>query len=224
SDGFIDHVLATMLLSPQHTFQILTKRSDRLPEYIRGIDLYRRVLDAASGKRRVRPDLAGVGISNPKTFPAPWVWWGVSVEDRKHGLPRIEHLRRTPAALRFLSIEPLLEDLGKIDLSGIDWVIVGGESGPGARPFDLAWARSIRDQCRAAGVAFFFKQAGSVPWDSNVNMGEYGDGPPLKNTPRGVKAGAASFGLDLKDKKGGDPSEWPADLQDCREMPEARHA
>src|SRR5581483_872040 len=86
------------------------------------------------------------------------IWWGVSVEDRKYGLPRIEYLRDTPAATRFLSIEPLLEDLGEFDLRGINWVIVGGESGPGARPLRKEWVTSIRDQCRAARVPFFFKQ------------------------------------------------------------------
>ena len=81
----------------------------------------------------------------------PHIWWGVSVEDRKHGLPRIEHLQAAPAAVRFLSVEPLLEDLGKINLDGIHWVIVGGESGPGARPMQEEWVLSIRDQCEAAG-------------------------------------------------------------------------
>ena len=81
----------------------------------------------------------------------------MSVENRTHGLPRIEHLRAAPAGLRMLSVEPLLEDLGTIDLEGIGWVIVGGESGPGARPMEEAWIRSVRDQCLAAGVPFFFK-------------------------------------------------------------------
>jgi protein gp37 len=90
------------------------------------------------------------------------VWWGVSVEDRKHGLPRIDHLRQAPARVRFLSIEPLLEDLGEIDLSGIHWVIVGGESGPGARPMKREWVISIRNQCREQRVPFFFKQWGGV--------------------------------------------------------------
>ena len=90
------------------------------------------------------------------------IWWGVSVEDRKHGLPRIDDLRAAPAAVRFLSVEPLLEDLGEFDLTGIHWVIVGGESGPGARPMDPAWAGSIRDQCKTAAVPFFFKQWGGV--------------------------------------------------------------
>ena len=84
----------------------------------------------------------------------------MSVEDQRHGLPRVDHLRAAPTERRFLSIEPLLEDLGAIDLAGIHWVIVGGESGPGCRPMDPAWVRSIRDQCAAAGIPFFFKQWG----------------------------------------------------------------
>ena len=85
---------------------------------------------------------------------------GVSVEDRKYGLPRIEDLRNSPAAIRFLSVEPLLEDLGELNLTGINWVIVGGESGPGARPIEREWVVSIREQCQAARVPFFFKQWG----------------------------------------------------------------
>ncbi len=92
----------------------------------------------------------------------PHIWWGVSVENRKHGLPRIEHLRKSHAAVKFLSIEPLLEDLGHVDLAGISWVIVGGESGPGARPIRREWVVSLRDQCVEAGVPFFFKQWGGV--------------------------------------------------------------
>jgi len=92
----------------------------------------------------------------------PNVWFGVSVENRRHGLPRIDALRRTPAAHRFLSVEPLLEDLGDLDLCSIDWVIVGGESGPGARPMEEAWVLDILSQCRRDGVPFFFKQWGGV--------------------------------------------------------------
>jgi three-Cys-motif partner protein len=90
------------------------------------------------------------------------VWWGVSVENQKHGLPRIDHLRTAPAAVRFLSVEPLLEDLGEVNLTDIHWMIVGGESGAGARPMQPEWVRALRDQCRAANVAFFFKQWGGV--------------------------------------------------------------
>jgi protein gp37 len=89
----------------------------------------------------------------------PNVWLGVSVEDKKHGLPRIDHLRENKAWVRFLSVEPLIEDLGDLDLWGIDWVIIGGESGSGHRPMDHGWARAIRDQCVAQGVALFFKQS-----------------------------------------------------------------
>src|SRR5882724_10895235 len=92
----------------------------------------------------------------------PHIWWGVSVENRQHGLPRVDLLRDSPAQVRFLSIEPLLEDIGPLNLKRINWVIVGGESGPGARPMNAAWVRSIRAQCRGAKVAFFFKQWGGV--------------------------------------------------------------
>ena len=103
-----------------------------------------------------------------KMLPADWgdgydnVWLGVTVEDRKHGVPRIDHLRAVPAKVRFLSIEPLLEDLGELDLTGIHWVIIGGESGPGFRPIRQEWVDPIIAQCRAAGVAVFFKQWGGV--------------------------------------------------------------
>jgi protein gp37 len=92
----------------------------------------------------------------------PHIWWGVSVENKKHGLQRIDHLQASPARIRFLSIEPLLEDLGRFSLTRINWVIVGGESGAGARPMNKSWVLSIRDQCRSAKVPFFFKQWGGV--------------------------------------------------------------
>jgi len=96
------------------------------------------------------------------TAPGPaHIWCGVSVEDGAQ-LSRVRHLQQVPAGVRFLSIEPLLGDVGQLPLEGIDWVIVGGESGPRARPMELAWVRSIRDQCKKAGVAFFFKQWGGL--------------------------------------------------------------
>jgi protein gp37 len=135
SDDYIAAVARVMQLANWHTFQALTKRSERLR-------------DMLNDKLRFAAKL-------------PNVWWGVSVENRKHGLPRIEHLRAAPAAVRFLSIEPLLEDLGELDLTGIHWIIVGGESGHGARPMKPQWARSIRDQCQRAKVPVFLKQWGA---------------------------------------------------------------
>jgi protein gp37 len=129
--SFIERVFAVMSECPQHTFQVLTKRADRLAE--------------------LAPQL-------------PWpanVWMGVSVEDTRV-VDRIDRLRNVPAAVRFLSLEPLIGPLNRLELGGIDWVIVGGESGPGARPMELAWVESILRQCRSAGVAFFFKQWGGV--------------------------------------------------------------
>ncbi|MGD0093946.1 MAG: phage Gp37/Gp68 family protein [Planctomycetota bacterium] len=135
-DEYITAVVSVMEAAHWHTFQVLTKRSARLRDLLVG-----------KLQRAAR---------------LPHIWWGVSVEDRKHGLPRIEHLRETPAVVRFLSIEPLLECLGEINLSGVHWVIVGGESGPGARPMKKEWVRSIRLQCQRAHVPFFFKQWGGV--------------------------------------------------------------
>src|SRR5207247_1783313 len=109
-----------------------------------------------------------------------------SVENRKHGLPRVDHLRAAPARVRFLSIEPLLEDLGEINLQGIHWVIVGGESGPGARPLEKEWVISIRDQCERSQVRFFFKQWGGVRKSKTGREldGETYDGlPPRANAP-----------------------------------------
>jgi protein gp37 len=135
-DAYVRLVFEVMALADWHRFQLLTKRATRLKTLSRRLP---QVL--------VRRD---------------HVWLGVSVENRKHGLPRIDELREAEAAVRFLSVEPLLEDLGGLDLRGIDWVIVGGESGPGARPMAREWVISIRDQCRDAGVPFFFKQWGGL--------------------------------------------------------------
>jgi protein gp37 len=131
-DAYILAVANVMRTAHWHTYQVLTKRATRLAALLRST-----LAEHA-------------GLSH--------IWWGVSVEDRKHGLPRIDALRTTPAAVRFLSIEPLLEDLGTVNLEGMHWAIVGGESGHGARPMQPAWVESLRDQCQAARVPFFFKQ------------------------------------------------------------------
>jgi len=134
-DSYIGRVFDVMAAAERHTFQVLTKRAERLAAW------YER---------------------HPGFWRLPNVWVGVSVEDRRYGLPRVPFLRRVASAVRFLSVEPLLEDVGLIDLGGIDWVIVGGESGPGARPMKPEWALSVRDQCLQARVPFFFKQWGGV--------------------------------------------------------------
>jgi protein gp37 len=186
---FIGHVWAVMAQCPQHTFQVLTKRAAEMCDDLRCADAVYGPLD---------------------TWPLPNVWCGVSVESQKYADERIPLLLETPAAVRFLSVEPLLEE---VDLGtwlydgyhncehapGVKWVICGGESGPHSRPFNLAWAESLREQCKQADVAFFFKQAGSNPEWPN----EYWKGlqPPK-----------------LKDRKGGDPSEWPESLR-VREWP-----
>jgi protein gp37 len=131
-DDFIARVATVMMTANWHTYQVLTKRSDRLRKMLNG------VLSFATYSRHI--------------------WWGVSVEDIRYGLPRIDHLRGTTAAVKFLSIEPLLEDLGLINLLNIDWVIVGGESGRGARPMQEAWVDNLFQQCHSANVPFFFKQ------------------------------------------------------------------
>ena len=128
---YVRHVFDVMARSHQHTFQLLTKRAERMAEFCRGI-----------------------------VVPAN-VWLGVSVENRRHGVPRIGVLKTIQADVRFLSIEPLLEDLGAIDLSGIHWVIVGGESGAKARPMRKEWVDSLKRQCDCRRIPFFFKQWGS---------------------------------------------------------------
>jgi len=140
-ESYIESVAGVMMEANWHTYQVLTKRAERLR------DLLKAKLRFAAAK--------------------PHIWWGTSVENKKHGVPRIEPLRSAPARVRFLSIEPLLEDLGDLDLSGIHWVIVGGESGPGARPMKREWVISIRRQCRQQGVPFFFKQWGGVRKSKN---------------------------------------------------------
>jgi protein gp37 len=167
-DAYILKVAEVMARANWQTYQVLSKRSGRMA------DMLNSVLRSYAELKHI--------------------WWGVSVEDKKYGLPRIEHLRAANVAVRFLSIEPLLEDIGNLNLDGIHWVIVGGESGHVARPFDLQWARSILSQCRQQGVACFVKQVGRRPIDGGI---------PIV----------------LSDFKGGDPAEWPEDLR-VREFPE----
>lgn len=135
-DDYIEKVCRVMLAANWHTYQVLTKRADRMAALLRG--------------------------KLQKAAKTSHIWWGVSVEDRKHGLPRVARLRSARPSVAFLSIEPLLEDLGRLDLRGIHWVIVGGESGPRSRPMLKDWVRDLRNQCHQARVPFFFKQWGGV--------------------------------------------------------------
>lgn len=155
-DDYIVSVAEVMAAASWHTFQVLTKRAERL-----GRLLQSRLAFASR---------------------LPHIWWGVSVENRKHGLPRIAHLVNAQPAMAFLSIEPLLEDLGTFDLRGVNWVIVGGESGAGARPMDGDWVNRIRSQCEDARVPFFFKQWGGVRKSRTgrtLNGRTYDDHPPM---------------------------------------------
>jgi protein gp37 len=135
-DDYIISVARVMATAKWHTYQVLTKRSDRLRQLLNS------KLSFAAQQQHI--------------------WWGVSVEDKKYGVPRIKDLQQAKAAVRFLSVEPLLEDLGRLNLQGINWMIVGGESGPGARTMKKDWVLALRDQCKKEGVPFFFKQWGGV--------------------------------------------------------------
>jgi len=220
-DDYIDQVFAVMALASQHTFQVLTKRAARLPEYFRDRDpgaiayWMGRIAKAqdciVTGARRL------YDITQGGEWPLPNVWLGVSVENQHFADARIPLLLQTPAAIRFISAEPLLE---AIDLTPhlvgatlaapgptgfrpgprLDWVIVGGESGRGARAFDLEWGRSLVAQCQEARVPVFVKQLGAHAFEGELENGGCG---PL-------------YGL--RDTKGADLEEWPVDLR-VREFP-----
>ncbi len=130
-EEYLDRIFEVIENTPHHTYQILTKRADRMYDYF-----------------------------SKKPVPSN-VWLGVTVENKQQGLPRIDKLRHLKAKVLFLSVEPLLEDLGAMNLTNIDWVIVGGESGHKARPMDKEWVINIKQQCEAEGIAFFFKQWGT---------------------------------------------------------------
>lgn len=210
---FLHQVFGVMAKTPQHTYMILTKRPERMQELLR---------DPAFENRIYQLSLA----STP--WPLPNVWPGVSVEDPPTARARIPLLLQTPAARRFVNYEPALE---KVDFTPwlpchcgapdqmarreewrnqIDWLIIGGESGPRARPFDIAWASSSIAQCRAAGVPAFVKQLGSYPicdWDTLRSF------PLWENLPVKYSAKYDRVRVLLNDRKSGDPAEWPKDLR-----------
>ena len=165
---FINRVFDTMEAADRHVFQVLTKRSSLMLDYLR----------SRYGDRGAPPH----------------IWCGVSIEDHL-ATARIRHLQQAPVALRFLSIEPLLEHLGEINLDGIDWVIVGGESGPGARPMKLPWVVDIRDLCEEQGIYFFFKQWGGRTPKSGGRLlegVEHNAKPPYPDLEKGYALHMAS--------------------------------
>ena len=240
----IAKTFAVMLLTPRHTYQVLTKRAARMREIVSAPDFVDDVLNAATWLMDRQP-VSEAGIeayralrdAAPGAWPLPNVWLGVSAEDQTRADERVPDLLATPAAVRFVSAEPLLGpiDFNKIDIAawlrryrpdsdiglnaydpdmrfpllspfehfgsgasypGLDWIIVGGESGPSARPMQVPWARSIVQQCKAAGVACFVKQLGADPiWEDGAF-------------------------LNLAHRKGADMAEWPCDLR-VREVPDA---
>lgn len=216
SEQAIDRTFIVMALNPQHTFQVLTKRADRMRAYVEGFNWERAVencRDESGSSMLLKHSIAALrrlfglaprfsGDADRSAWPLPNVWKGVSVEDQKRANERVPDLLATPAAIRWLSCEPLL---GPVDLTRIqpalfdatahaltgmwkwtggpikkesealDWIVVGGESGPGARPMHPDWLISLRDQCEAAGTAFFFKQWGEIlpVWVDDINRSGY---------------------------------------------------
>jgi protein gp37 len=228
---YVDRVFAVMALCPQHTFQVLTKRSERMAEYVADrstpgsgayvggasrtlVGGYEQVL-----RHVYRMEPATQETLTPhdfiKRWPLPNVWLGTSVEDQKRADERIPHLLRCPASVRFLSCEPLL---GPIDirpwLSDLDWVIEGGESGFGARRYDVSWGRFLQTQCRQAEVAYFRKQMGAYVYDDHTTSAC--SFPPEMCWPEGTKTDYHR--IMLKDSKGGKMEEWPPDMR-CRQFP-----
>lgn len=266
SDEYIDEVFAVMALAPRHTFQVLTKRADRMRAYLNTAGVASRIAERAqalcgfdgskydvhaaahaSPNRLVLPssDVFWQGGCNPpdqpyrerwiiKTWPLLNVWLGVSVENQHFADERIPVLLQTPAAVRFISAEPLL---GPVNLwrfitavqdggcdpwaSTLNWVIVGGESGRGARPFHVEWARSIVEQCQSANVPVFVKQLGGLPvMDERTWRQTVADGPtPLLSASKSRKAPLGTVAL-VKSRKGGIFEELPLELR-VREFPHA---
>lgn len=228
-DEWIDKIFAIMVLAPRHIFQILTKRPQRMVDYFKDdLTTYRifRKVRFLTKDKKLKLSEAKVILKRIRDWPLPNVWFGITSEDQESADERIPLLLRTPAAIRFVSYEPAIE---RIDFSKhlwiqseyggnqrkpvggwkdeprgahIDWIICGGESGPGARPFDLSWARSVRDQCKGAGVAFFMKQMGRFPVCEIKTT-----------TARDCHNYAGHREIILTNRAGSNPFEWPKDLR-----------
>lgn len=235
TDEMRDRIFAVMALCPQHTFQVLTKRPERMLRYLTAdrASLYERWLRRCGEIQRKSTQAGSILFEtiNERTAPPPNVWMGVSVENQAAADERIPLLLQTPAAKRFISAEPLLGPVTLFDASegvlrgpavivsvgttpstpsqppegyddsysGLDWVICGGESGPGARPMHPDWARSLRDQCQAAGVPFFFKQWGA--WLPSMQDGTPGDNQEINCSDQPVRVGKKAAGALLDGKQ-----------------------
>lgn len=189
SAGFIDRVFAVMAIASRHTFIVLTKRADRMREEVTRMQHSISPLEKVARSMGYSFSFDGVGLL---PWPVPNIWLGVSVESQEYFDKRWPDLARTPAAHRFISYEPALEAVdftpALIGPVKVDQIIIGGESGPGARRFDMEWAYQGVDQCQMAKVACFVKQMGGNPFRFGI---------PVR----------------LKDKKGGDMEEWPSALR-----------
>lgn len=249
TDEQIAAVFGVMAACPQHTFQVLTKRPERAQRWFRWVEKEARTCNAGRGmteaafclvhaQRQSRDPFLARNVDDicAQRWPLPNVELGISAENNKYLDDRASILLDLPAARRFISAEPLLEEISlfaylktplrdeclrnlrSAEKPGLDWVIVGGESGPGARRFDIGWARSIVKQCRDANVPVFVKQLGAKPTVSST-MAFQAEGELPGGKFRMVVTEASYEGpLKLRDPKGGDMSEWPEDLR-VREMP-----
>jgi protein gp37 len=241
-----DEVFAVMALAQRHTFQVLTKRPQRMLTYLRDSVRPSRIDDAMLRAMETpaypgdysRPCLVQKHLPGGlEGWPLPNVWLGVSVEDQGTADARIPLLLETPAAVRFVSAEPLLaplnlavwlpvETIGGVEFeTWLDWVIVGGESGPGARPCEVAWVDAVVRQCRAAEVPVFVKQLGAVPLVPPARLRHWEWGGEIRSD-RDAKFTAVNparthcehWRVHLDDRKGGDPAEWPKHLR-VRQFP-----
>lgn len=233
-DELLDRLFAVFAGRQDVTWMLLTKRAERMREYF-AAEFVDRSYEITCGMLTFAKPTMPKPVHIPRhltvQLPLKNVWLGVSVENQDT-LYRIDHLKDTPAAVRFVSFEPLLEDLGALMLDGIQWAIIGGESGPGARPMHVEWIRSIVAQCKAAETACFVKQLGAKPWCS-VGAGikadhlfepcghecECCDDCP-SNEGQIDKSDHPEI-IRLASKKGGDINEWPLDLR-VRQFPEVR--
>lgn len=230
SDEQIAVVFGVMAATPQHTYQVLTKRPERAAAWLngRGRELAAEALRALAMAGKLGMAWVRGPLPMLSTWPLPNVWIGTSVEDQQRADERLPHLHAVPAAVRFVSYEPALgavdfrpwlKDCTSCRRRTIDWIIVGGESGPGARPFHLEWARDVVRACQDVGVPVFVKQLGALPVMSEDEWRDASKQRLLNHRARGVPADTVA--IRLVNRKGAEPDEWPVELRE-QEIPGAR--